>query len=426
MNARLTIRRHTVTEVVLGNRAAFEGGVLHVDRAALADEASCPEFETVTVDVAHPGESCRITAVFDVAAPYAKLDGSGDFPGVLSRIETAGRGTATTLDGCVVSISTDFPERASETIDMSGVAAELGAFDGMFVVAITTKRSAETAREEYLRACKVALLRVARRLALICADSIADHTDVVGSTAPKGLPRVAAVTMLHSHQVPSARDEPILYGDNVRGLLPVLLHPAEVIDGAVLAGYWSFNLETYHIQRRSLVHELLRRDGTELELVGVVATVAYDTNEQRERSTTMAASLLEQLGVDGAILTKVGGGIPQTDLMMTCDRAAERGIPSVVLTVEAIRGARPGETLSVFSPRADALVSAGGHDVPVDAPAVERVIGPPRVYAVAERTGNPVGPEAGTPATDAQPIRISEIAGATSQLGGTTLRSVSA
>ena len=41
------------------------------------------------------------------------------------------------------------------------------------------------------------------------------------------------VYQIHSHQRPTGVDEGILYGDPVRRMLPTLVHPNEILDGAV-------------------------------------------------------------------------------------------------------------------------------------------------------------------------------------------------
>ena len=58
--------------------------------------------------------------------------------------------------------------------------------------------------------------------------------------------------------MPTELDEPILYGDNVRSLLPTVLHPNEVLDGAVIAPYWAFGAETYSVQNHPVVSHINR------------------------------------------------------------------------------------------------------------------------------------------------------------------------
>jgi hypothetical protein len=81
---RLELLWSDVTAVTAGAATRLAGGVLGIDLGALQGllEAD-PRLERVRIDLASPGESCRIGRVFDVFAPRAKDDGDEDFPGVL-------------------------------------------------------------------------------------------------------------------------------------------------------------------------------------------------------------------------------------------------------------------------------------------------------------------------------------------------------
>src|SRR5262249_54264303 len=111
-----------------------------------------------------------------------------------------------------------------------------------------------------------------------------------GPAASARLPKVVYVFQIHSHQRPTVAGEPLLYGDNARHLLPVLLHPNEVLDGAVLQGYNARG--TYIVQNHPVILELYRRHGDDLDFGGVVAVVAHQTAEERERSAVMASNLV--------------------------------------------------------------------------------------------------------------------------------------
>src|SRR2546423_8135346 len=83
------------------------GARLEVDLDALRTIlATDPRLERIRIDLAHPGERCRIGRVFDVVAPRAKLDGGEDFPGVLGGIAKVGHGRTLALDGVAV-VATD-------------------------------------------------------------------------------------------------------------------------------------------------------------------------------------------------------------------------------------------------------------------------------------------------------------------------------
>ena len=113
-------------------------------------------------------------------------------------------------------------------------------------------------------------------------------------------------------------DEPILYGANTDGMLPMVLHPDEWLDGAIVPSLhsWFGGTETYFYQNHPIVLDLYRRhQAREINFVGTVATIAGADNFDRERNSRVAANLVKwNLRADGAVLTKYGGGLPHADL----------------------------------------------------------------------------------------------------------------
>src|SRR5207249_7900120 len=84
----------------------------------------------------------------------------------------------------------------------------------------------------------------------VCSSDLFELTPV-----DDGLPRVAYVFQLHSHQRPTVPGEGLLYGDNCRHLLPTILHPNEVLDGAVMRAYDSMAMETWRSEERRVGKE---------------------------------------------------------------------------------------------------------------------------------------------------------------------------
>ena len=232
------------------------------------------------------------------------------------------------------------------------------------------------------------------------------------------LPRVAYIYTICSQQKPTELDEPILYGDNVRNLLPTVLHPNEVLDGAVVAPYWNLGAETYSIQNHPMVTELYRRHGREFMFGGVIAIVAAENEAQRRRNAMMAATLArETLAADAVIITKYGGGIPESVAMETYDACLELGMKGVIVIWTHGGDGRIEGSLTFMSPRADAVVSCGITDQTVELPAVSRVIG-------SAAFGPVMTADRGSEIYDSHgPIRLTQqmLAGAIDQLGANRL-----
>src|SRR5215831_15942611 len=165
---RLELLWSEVTAVAPGAATRLAGGALEIDLAGLTAllEAD-PRLERVHIDLASPGEACRIGRVFDVYAPRAKDDGDGDFPGLLGPPVRAGRGRTRALGGVAVVVTDQQPDRSAAlaVIDMSGPVAELTAFARTHNVVISASPAPGTGRSEYLAAIRQAGLRTAVHLA---------------------------------------------------------------------------------------------------------------------------------------------------------------------------------------------------------------------------------------------------------------------
>ncbi len=94
---------------------------------------------------------------------------------------------------------------------------------------------------------------------------------VAFNQGPKDLPRIAYIFPMHSHQHPTQQKETVFYGSNIQGFMPTIVHPNEILDGALMFSYSAF---TWFAQNHPVIHELYRRHGRDLWFAGVVLTVA--------------------------------------------------------------------------------------------------------------------------------------------------------
>jgi glycine reductase len=278
-------------------------------------------------------------------------------------------------------------------------------------------------RSKYYRALKELGARAAVYLGDAAARAQNAASQVFEMSPPlydrSGLPRVAYIYMLASQQLPTELDEPVLYGDNIRHLLPTVLHPNEILDGAVIAPYWNFGAETFMVQNHPMVLELYRRHHCDLSFAGVVATIAAETDAARSRTAVMAANLARYtLGADAVVLTKYGGGIPESAVMETFEACEDAGMKGAIAIWAHGGDGHVEGTLTFMSPRADAVVSCGIHEDSVDLGPMARVIGRDMVGPLIIEPEENIRPSRG-PLT----LKHQHIAGAINQLGGGFLSS---
>ena len=386
----LTLAQHPVGDLQFGALARLEKNVLIVDsdelrRLVLEDES----IRSVDFEIVRPGEPCRAGPIFDVIEPRAKASDSGsDFPGILGPATTAGIGTTHVLAGAAVSvlaeISPDLTRSATgRVLEMSGAPAAASDYAALTHLLVALHTKSGLARQAVERTYRIAGVRIAvalARSALNDAPAQVETFDPVGPAeiGREGLPRVAYVGQIFSRQRKPEVDEPILYGANTDGMLPIVLHPDEWLDGAVVPSLhsWFGGTETYFYQNHPIILDLYRRHSArEINFVGTVATIAGADNFDRERHCRAAANLVKwNLRADGAVLSKYGGGLPHADLAETARLLETMGIRTAVMVSDVSRDRRVESALLFNVPEIDAIVYNGGNGTHWEVPKLDRVI----------------------------------------------------
>ncbi|MBW2066800.1 MAG: hypothetical protein JRJ03_17970 [Deltaproteobacteria bacterium] len=188
------------------------------------------------------------------------------------------------------------------------------------------------------------------------------------------MPKIAYIFTVNCTSYPAIPGEPILYGDNIRLLLPTIIHPNEVFDGAIVNPYEGIGTETYVIQNHPVIKELYKRHGKELNFVGVILTVSRVTEPERERSAAMAANMARSiLGADGVILTKASSGAPDIDLAQTAQCCEDLGMKAVLIVFDRSNRGEVGEVFNL--PGASSIVSTANQYEVLHLPPVKRVVG---------------------------------------------------
>jgi len=411
---------------------AIDDKVLYINRDELLELLQQDErLGQVDIELAHPGESCRILQVADVVEPRAKISGTnGDFPGVLSKAGTAGDGKTCVLRGVAVIVN-DQSEAVTEgeagltgqaensmglIIDMSGPGGEVNLYGKTHNVVVIPYPAPGVSRDEYRIALKIASLKAAVYLAQAGKELMPDEVEVYElpslpeiSKDKEDLPKVAYNFMVHCTSYPTIPGEPVLYGDNIRSLLPTVVHPNEIFDGAIINPYEGVGTETYVIQNHPVVKDLYRRHGKDLCFAGVILTVSRYTEPERERSVAMVANLAKYvLGVDGIIITKSSSGAPDIDVAQTAQRCEDMGVKAVLIQFDRSAGTEIGAVFNL--PGASAIVATANSNWLIQSSAVARVI------------GKPVTLPSGTSSSDEIQKRVRFIRGVLDQVGHSYIR----
>jgi len=346
--------------------------------------------ESVSIEVVRPGDPVRVTNVLDAIVPAVKTDDpSTTFPGAIGRLATAGTGRTHRIEGVRVLSCCDWEaagrvgpdEFPPSFVDMAGPAADRTRYAASTNVVVTCTPSADVDLREADRAVRRASLRVARDVA---TATLGAEPDTVEAKRPPGggdaaLPSVCAVLQISSE---GPLLDTYLYGLPTDGLVPTLIDPFEVLDGALTNGAYDWpgvRNATAAYQDSPLIEELLSGDGERFRFVGLILALGYlNTADDKLRSALQSAALARLIGADGAICTTFSSGNSHTDTMLTV-RALERvGVATCAILAETNGG------LTDHVPEADCLVSVGNEDELLEPWTPERTIGGDRDARIGE------------------------------------------
>ena len=77
-------------------------------------------------------------------------------------------------------------------------------------------------------------------------------------------------------------------------------------------------LTTYDHQNNTLVEEMYKRHGKDLDFRGLIVVPTYPGLADKKRCCAAAVRMAELMGLDGVAIPEEGGGNPEADLMIIC------------------------------------------------------------------------------------------------------------
>ncbi|MCL2674352.1 MAG: glycine/sarcosine/betaine reductase component B subunit [Defluviitaleaceae bacterium] len=380
---RLELGNILIKDVQLGANAGVSGGVLTVDPAKLQELVLADDrIKGVKVELAKPGESTRITPVKDVIEPRVKVEGGEMFPGMVGKVATVGEGRTHVLKGVAVVTCGKIVGFQEGIIDMSGPGAEYTPFSKLLNVCLVLEPAEGLKQYDYETAAREAGLKIATYLGEFARTLTPDEVEVF-ETKPllqqiqqyPNLPKVGYVYML---QTQGLLHDTYVYGVDAKKIVPTILYPTEVMDGAILSGNCVSACDkntTYHHQNNPIIQELYKKHGKEINFVGVVITNENVFLMDKERSSNWSAKLAEYLGFDAVIISQEGFGNPDTDLIMNCKKIELKGIKTVIVTDEYAGRDGMSQSLADADPIANATVTGGNANEVIILPPMERLIG---------------------------------------------------
>ena len=387
---KLEMYQYFVKEVTFGQETKFENGVLTINKQEAINFVKEDEHITeCDIQIACPGDSTRIVPVKEAIEPRAKVGvEAAAFPGVTGALSQAGIGKTSALKGCsVLAVGKHWGSFGDGLIDMSGEGAKYTYFSktiNICLVADTDEAFERHAQQKKNHALRWGAHRLAEYLAKAVESTEADQIEVYElesitkrSSEVSSLPSVVYIMQPQSQMEESGYND-LIYGWDLNKYLPTLMHPNEVLDGAMIGGSYmccSSKFSTYDFQNNPTILNLYEEHGKTLNFLGVIMSNLNVSLEQKERSIQITAKLAKMLGADGAIIAEEGYGNPDADFIGTIVALEDLGIKTVGVTNECTGRDGKSQPLVSLDEKADAIVSCGNVSHLVELPAMDKVIG---------------------------------------------------
>jgi len=416
----LEMAEFPVTRITLGNGLRYHSGTLEVDQKELtALVMRDKRIQDARLAVVAPGEKIRITGIRDVIEPRVKVEGKGQvFPGVLGPVAPVGDGRTHRLSGMAVVLTAEYEGtiraglgvQRSAILDMWGPGAEASRFSSLVNLVLILRLTGGLSEIEAHTAMQQAGCEVAKRLAEATIGLKPKRVEsyYLRKEKPK-LPRVVLIQgcltdSQHSHSGVS------YYGLSIRESLATLIHPNELLDGAITINTTrgiAYHPTTWDWQNHPIVLSLYREHRRQLNFAGIILErIRFQTHQGKEVIAQNTAQLASTLGVDGALVAWLGSGNAFVDVMLTVQACERRGIKTVLVTYEY--GGKEGidSPLLYYVSEANAVVSTGSRDRWLDLTAPDKVVGPYEEIQILSYPGAPKAAANGPLSFDARDMII--------------------
>ncbi|MEG0613470.1 MAG: glycine/sarcosine/betaine reductase component B subunit [Clostridium sp.] len=386
---KLDIGNFYIKDIVFGDKLSFENGILTINKEEAINFVKQDERITeAEIYIARPGDKIRMVPVKEAIEPRVKLNGNSIFPGYIGELSQAGDGTTHALkNSAVIVVGKHWGGFQDGVIDMSGEGSKYTYFsklNNIVLVADTNEDFEKREQQKKNKALREAGHKLAEFIATCVKDLIPEETEVYEleplskrSLELQNLPSVVYVMQGQSQMEEDGYND-LVYGWDLNHMLPTLMNPNEILDGAVVSGSFmpcSSKWSTYDFQNSPSIKRLYKEHGKTINFLGVIMSNLNVALEQKERSAQVVAQIAKNIGADGAIVAEEGYGNPDADFIATVVALEDAGVKTVGVTNECTGRDGNSQPLVTLDIKADAIVSCGNVSELIVLPAMETVLG---------------------------------------------------
>lgn len=386
---KLTLGNFYVKDIQFGDKTCFNNGVLTVNKEEALNVVKEDEHITdAELHIVSPGDKVRLFPVKEAIEPRYRVGGGPVFPGVTGELVQAGNGTTYALkDMSVLVVGKHYGGFQDGLIDMSGEGAKYTYYSklkNLVLVADSDEVFEQKEQQKKNRALRWAGMRLSEYLGSCLKDLTPENSEYFElnpltkrTKEENDLPSVVLVLQPQSQMEESGYND-LNYGWDANRMLPTLMHPNEVLDGAMISGSFmpcSSKWSTYDFQNFPMIRRLYSEHGKTLNFLGIIMSNLNVALEQKERAALFVAQIAKNIGADSAVVAEEGYGNPDADFTACIVALEDAGIKTVGLTNECTGRDGASQPLVSLDEKANAIVSAGNVSSLIYLPPMEVVLG---------------------------------------------------
>ena len=386
---RLEIGNFYVNDIVFGDKLSYQDGLLTIQKdEALQFIMEDDRITEAELYIAKPGDKIRMCPVKEAIEPRVRPDGRSTFPGYTGEMTRAGEGVTHALKNCsVLVVGRHWGGFQDGVIDMSGDGQKYTLFGQLQNIVLVADTNEDFEKHEQQKK-NDALRRAGHRLAeyiATCVKELEPEETEVFDLAPmihrgeevEKLPSVVYVMQPQS-QMEELGYNDLAYGWDMNRMLPTVMHPNEVLDGAIVSGSFmpvSSKWSTYDFQNCPNIKALYEAHGKTINFLGVIMSNLNVALEQKERAALYVAQIANTLGADGAVVAEEGYGNPDADFVGCIVALEDAGVKTVGISNECTGRDGQSQPLVTLDEKCDAIVSCGNVSEMIELPPMETVLG---------------------------------------------------
>ncbi len=385
----LKIGNFHVKDIVFGEKTSYENGILTVNKQeALSFIKEDEHITEAELHIVKPGDMVRLCPVKEAIEPRVKLNGDALFPGYTGELRQAGDGITHALKECsILVVGKHWGGFQDGLIDMGGEGAKYTYYSqlkNIVIVADTDEDFEKREQQKKNKALRIAGHKFAEYIGGCVKNLVPEDVETFKldpitkrDESTNKLPSVVYVMQPQSQMEEMGYND-LVYGWDANHMVPTLMHPNEILDGAVVSGSFmpcSSKWSTYDFQNAPVIKKLYSEHGKTLNFLGVIMSNLNVALEQKQRSAMYVAQIAKSLGADGAIVAEEGYGNPDADFVACIVALEDAGVKTVGITNECTGRDGQSQPLVSLDEKLNAIVSCGNVSELVELPPMPVVLG---------------------------------------------------